>query len=50
MAFSPATGLVYLPAKVGTQFVHVPDPKWKYDPDNAIWARTSCTMVRSTPN
>ncbi len=34
MAFSPQTGLVYLPAKVGTQSVHAPDPKWKYDPNN----------------
>jgi quinohemoprotein ethanol dehydrogenase len=33
MAFSPTTGLVYLPAKVGTQFVHAPDAKWKYDAD-----------------
>ena len=33
MAFSPATGLVYLPAKVGTQFLHAPDAKWKYDPN-----------------
>jgi quinohemoprotein ethanol dehydrogenase len=33
MAFSPATGLVYLPAKVGTQILQAPDPKWKYDPD-----------------
>jgi quinohemoprotein ethanol dehydrogenase len=32
MAFSPATGLVYLSAKVGTHVVHAPDPKWKYDP------------------
>ncbi len=31
IAFSPATGLVYLAAKVGTQFLHAPDPKWKYD-------------------
>src|SRR6266567_3084669 len=31
MAFSPTTGLVYLSAKVGTQFLHVPNPKWKYD-------------------
>ena len=31
MAFNPATGLVYLPAKIGTQAVHAPDPKWKYD-------------------
>ena len=33
MAFSPATGLVYLAAKAGTQFVHAPDAKWKYNPD-----------------
>ncbi len=33
IAFSPVTGLVYLSAKAGTQFVHVPDPKWKYNPD-----------------
>lgn len=32
MAFNPVTGLVYLPAKVGTQGLHTPDPKWKYDP------------------
>jgi quinohemoprotein ethanol dehydrogenase len=31
MAFNPATGLVYLPAKTATQGVHAPDPKWKYD-------------------
>jgi quinohemoprotein ethanol dehydrogenase len=31
MAFHPATGLVYFPARVGTQMVHVPDMKWKYD-------------------
>jgi len=33
MAFSPATGLVYLPAKVGTQALHVPDAKWIYNAD-----------------
>ena len=33
MAFSPATGLMYLPAKTGTQSLHVPDAKWKYNPD-----------------
>jgi len=33
MAFSPDTGLVYLPAKTGTQSLHVPDPNWKYNPD-----------------
>ncbi len=32
IAFSPATGYVYLAAKSGTQFVHAPDPKWKYNP------------------
>jgi len=31
MAFNPATGLVYLPAKVGTHAVHAPDPEWKYN-------------------
>jgi len=34
MAFSPATGLVYLPTKSGSQFLHAPDPKWKYNPDD----------------
>ncbi len=33
MAFSPDTGLVYLPAKAGTQYLHAPNPKWKYDAD-----------------
>lgn len=33
MAFHPATGLVYFPARVGTQMVHVPDRQWKFDPD-----------------
>jgi quinohemoprotein ethanol dehydrogenase len=33
MAFSPTTGLVYLPAKAGTESLHVPDTKWTYDPD-----------------
>jgi PQQ-dependent dehydrogenase (methanol/ethanol family) len=31
MAFNPTTGFVYLPAKVGTQGLHVPDAKWKYN-------------------
>jgi glucose dehydrogenase len=31
MAFHPATGLVYVPAKSGGQMVHRPDTKWKYD-------------------
>ncbi|HEV8416805.1 MAG TPA: PQQ-dependent dehydrogenase, methanol/ethanol family [Bryobacteraceae bacterium] len=35
MAFSPATGLVYLGAKAGTQFLHAPDPKWKYDSERS---------------
>ena len=33
MAYSPATGLIYLPAKTGTQFLHVPDTKWQYNTD-----------------
>jgi quinohemoprotein ethanol dehydrogenase len=33
MAFSPATGLVYLPAKEGTQALHIPDTNWQYNPD-----------------
>jgi hypothetical protein len=33
MAFHPATGLVYVPAKSGAQMVHAPDPKWKYNPN-----------------
>lgn len=35
MAFNPTTGLVYLPAKVGTQALHAPDPAWKYNPKDA---------------
>jgi quinohemoprotein ethanol dehydrogenase len=33
MAFHPATGLVYLPAKTGTHYVHAPNPKWTYNAD-----------------
>lgn len=33
MAFSPVTGFVYLPAKIGTYALHVPDLNWKYNPD-----------------
>ena len=33
IAFSPDTGFVYLAAKVGTQAVHAPNEKWKYNPD-----------------
>jgi quinohemoprotein ethanol dehydrogenase len=33
MAFNPATGLVYLSAKAGTQFVHAPKAKWQYNGD-----------------
>jgi quinohemoprotein ethanol dehydrogenase len=32
MAFHPGTGLVYVPAKEGTTFLHVPDAHWKFDP------------------
>ncbi len=35
MAFNPTTGLVYLPTKTGVQFVHAPDAKWKYDPNES---------------
>jgi quinohemoprotein ethanol dehydrogenase len=35
MAFSPATGLVYLSAKSGEQFIHAPDAKWKYNPETS---------------
>jgi quinohemoprotein ethanol dehydrogenase len=33
MAFHPGTGLVYFPVRIGTQMLHVPDSKWKYNPD-----------------
>ena len=33
MAFSPVTGLVYIPAKAGSHMLHVPDTKWTYNPD-----------------
>ena len=33
IAFSPDTGLVYLAAKAGTQAVHAPNAKWKYNAD-----------------
>ncbi|HUF73946.1 MAG TPA: PQQ-dependent dehydrogenase, methanol/ethanol family [Gammaproteobacteria bacterium] len=39
MAFSPETGLVYIPAKVGTQAIHAPDPEWMYDPNGANLGR-----------
>jgi len=32
MAFDPANGLVYIPAREGTTFLHAPDPKWKSNP------------------
>jgi len=35
MAFHPATGLVYFPARAGTEMVHAPDKNWKYDPNRA---------------
>ncbi|MEY4761535.1 MAG: alcohol dehydrogenase [Pseudomonadota bacterium] len=34
MAFSPVTGLMYVPAKTRTRFVHAPDRNWKYNPDD----------------
>ena len=33
MAFHPATGLVYFPARDHTQMVHAPDKKWRYNAD-----------------
>ena len=33
IAFSPDTGFVYLAAKAGTQAVHAPNAKWKYNAD-----------------
>lgn len=32
MAFNSSTGLVYLPAKEGTTYLHVPNGLWKFDP------------------
>ncbi len=31
MAFNPATGLVYLPVRDGTTYLHRPDPAWRPD-------------------
>ncbi len=31
MSFNPTTGLMYLGTKAGTEFLHAPNPKWKYD-------------------
>ncbi len=39
MAFNPTTGLVYFPAKTGTQSLHVPDTNWKYNPDTSNLGR-----------
>src|SRR6185312_7456746 len=33
MAYSPATGLVYLQAKAATQHFNVPDEKWAFNPE-----------------
>ena len=33
IAFSPDTGFVYLAVKTGTQAVHAPNAKWKYNAD-----------------
>jgi quinohemoprotein ethanol dehydrogenase len=35
MAFSPATGLVYLGVRSHSSIVHAPDRMWRYDPNNA---------------
>lgn len=32
MAFNPTNGLVYVPAREGTAFLHAPDPGWKSNP------------------
>jgi quinohemoprotein ethanol dehydrogenase len=32
MAFNPTNGLVYVPAREGTTFLHAPDPGWKSNP------------------
>ena len=31
MAFHPGTGLVYIPAREGSQMLHTPDKNWKYN-------------------
>ena len=55
MAFNPSTGLVYLPAKTGTQFVHAPDPNWKYDAErtnlgiDALYNGPLNAKLRSSP-
>jgi len=41
MAFHPGTGLVYLPAKIGTQSLHAPDADWMYDPNGRNLGRDS---------
>ena len=35
IAFNPQTGLVYLAAKNGTNGLHAPDAKWKYNPKDS---------------
>ena len=35
MAFSPASGLVYLGVRSHSTIVHAPDRMWRYDPNNA---------------
>lgn len=37
IAMNPVRGLVYVPAKEGTSFIHAPDPNWKLDPKS--WNR-----------
>ncbi len=37
MAFNPSTGLVYVPAREGSQNLHAPDKNWTYQPTS--WNR-----------
>ena len=39
MAYSPETGFVYIPAKIGTYSLHAPDPDWMYDPSGSNLGR-----------
>jgi PQQ-dependent dehydrogenase (methanol/ethanol family) len=56
MAFSPATGLVYLPAKIGTQSLHVPNADWTYNPDknnlgrDPLYEGPLSTKMKSMPS
>jgi quinohemoprotein ethanol dehydrogenase len=44
MAFNPATGLVYIPAREGSQALHAPDSKWTYQPTS--WNRGEDTTYK----